>query len=435
MPSLKIIDNELYSLINEEERRQNNTVNLIASENYISQAVKDCMSSCLNNKYSEGQPGKRYYTGNKVIDKIELLCQTRSLTAFDLDETWGVNVQLYSGSGANFAIYTALCKPFDKIMGLDLVYDAHLSHKFLTKTKKISASSIFFESIPYKVDKKTERIDYDLLLKDVLLVRPKIIIAGTSCYPFCLDYKRFREIADNVGAYLLADISHIAGLISSKQIPSPFPYCDVVMTTTHKTLGGPRGAVIFYKNELKQQIDSAVFPGLQGSSHNHVIAAIATTMLETTTEKFKKIQELTIKNAKQLSISLSEAGFRVVGGGTETHLVLLDVASSGILGAEAEMILEHVSIICNRNTIPSDISFLQPSGIKLGTACISTLEFSSEDVKSLSMLIKDVLEVGSEISIKSKTIKDFESYLNNEYVDILKGFKKRTEYFTKSRKY
>ncbi|KAF0991404.1 hypothetical protein HZS_3468 [Henneguya salminicola] len=293
--SLSETDPEIYTLIMDEHKRQRTGLELIASENFTSVSVRECLGSCLTNKYSEGQPGKRYYGGNEYIDKIELLCQKRALKAFNLDETtWGVNVQPYSGSPANFAVYTGLLKPHDRIMGLNLPDGGHLTHGFMSKTKRVSATSIFWESIPYRINPLTGLIDYDELQKLAFSILPKLIIAGFSCYPRHLNYARFKTVADSVGALLMADISHISGLVSSGLSPNPFLYAHVVTTTAHKVLRGPRTGLIFYRkdkgpnhSDLENKINSAVFPGLQGGPHNNVIAGLATALKQVDTEEYK----------------------------------------------------------------------------------------------------------------------------------------------------
>ena len=299
-------DPEMYELVREEKRRQMSGLELIASENFCSRAALSVLGSCLNNKYSEGYPGQRYYGGTEVVDKVERLCQSRALEVYKLDpEKWGVNVQPYSGSPANFAVYTGLLAPHDRIMGQDLPHGGHLTHGFMTDTKRVSATSVFFESMPYKVDPATGRIDYDALEKSAGLFKPSIIIAGISCYSRNLDYKRFKEVADQNGSWLMADMAHVAGLVAAGQVPSPFEYCDVVTSTVHKTLRGPRAGIIFYrkglrsvdrngvetKYDIENKINLAVFPGLQGGPHNHAIAGIAVAMKQAKTEEFVDYQK------------------------------------------------------------------------------------------------------------------------------------------------
>lgn len=366
-------DPELYLLLMNENNRQIEGINLIASENITSYSVLECLGSCLTNKYSEGYPGKRYYSGNKYIDEVEILCQTRALDLFGLNpDVWGVNVQAYSGSPANFAIYTGICGKGGRIMGLDLSDGGHLTHGFATYTKKVSASSIFFESMPYKINPKTGLIDYNLLEKSAVLFKPHIIIAGVSSYPRLLDYKRFREICNKSKSYLLSDMSHIAGLVAAKLVPSPFEYSDIVSTTTHKTLRGPRGALIFYKKELEEKINNAVFPCLQGGPHNNNIAAIATSLKEASLPEFKIYQEKVLQNAKDLALELIKLGYKIVTNGTDTHMLLLDVSDLGINGLEAEKRLENNNIYTNKNTISGDKSVLKPSGIRIGTPVITS---------------------------------------------------------------
>ncbi|RVE42383.1 hypothetical protein evm_012961 [Chilo suppressalis] len=307
--SLTETDPELYEIIQNELHRQESGLEMIASENFTSVSVLQCLSSCLHNKYSEGMPHQRYYGGNEFIDEIEILAQKRSLEAYRLNpEEWGVNVQPYSGSPANFAVYTGVVEPHGRIMGLDLPDGGHLTHGFFTATKKISATSIFFESMPYKVNPETGLIDYDMLSETAKLFKPRLIIAGMSCYSRCLDYKRFRQIADQNGAYLMADMAHVSGLVAAGVIPSPFEHCDIVTTTTHKTLRGPRAGVIFYRKgvrsvkangtkvmyDFESRINQAVFPGLQGGPHNNAIAGIATAMKQATSSEFVYYQQQVI---------------------------------------------------------------------------------------------------------------------------------------------
>ena len=381
---LKDVDNEIYELIQEEDNRQRTNIELIASENFTSYAVRECLGSCLTNKYSEGRPEKRYYGGNEVIDKIELLCERRALEAFGLNEDdWSVNVQPYSGSPANFAVYTALLQPGDRIMGLDLPSGGHLSHGFQTDKKKISATSIFFTSKPYKVNNEGW-IDYDQLEKDVLEFKPRILICGASAYPRDFDYKKFREIADSVGSYLMADIAHISGLIVSGEMNNPFEYCDIVTTTTHKTLRGPRSGMIFVNKKSgdgnnEKKINEAVFPGLQGGPHNHQIAGLAVQLKEVMTQEFRDYIKKVKDNAKYLGEKLIEKGFELSTGGTENHLLLVKLRNFGITGSKMEKVCELANISLNKNTVVGDKSALSPTGIRIGTAYMTTLGFNDWD--------------------------------------------------------
>uniref|UniRef100_A0A1B6CYU9 Serine hydroxymethyltransferase n=1 Tax=Clastoptera arizonana TaxID=38151 RepID=A0A1B6CYU9_9HEMI len=410
--TLKEFDPEMYELVKSEKKRQLGGLEMIASENFTSQSVLDLLSSCLTNKYSEGLPGQRYYGGNHYIDKIELLCQKRCLEAFNLNpEEWGCNVQPYSGSPANLAVYTALLQPHDRIMGLDLPDGGHLTHGFMTANKKISATSIFFESMPYKVDPVTGLIDYDKLAENARLFKPKCIIAGISCYSRCLDYKRFREIANENGAYLFADMAHISGLVAAGVIPSPFQYADVVSTTTHKTLRGPRSGIIFFKKgvksvgkngekimyDLEARVNQAVFPTLQGGPHNHQIGAVATAMKQAKTPEFRKYQEQVLANAKTLCAGLQKRGYKISTGGTDVHLVLVDVRSAGLTGAKAEYILEEMNIACNKNTVPGDKSAFNPSGIRLGTPALTTRGLKEADIEVVVDFIDKGLKLANEV--------------------------------------
>lgn len=423
-------DPELMDLVRKEKKRQIQGLEMIASENFTSLSVLQCLSSCLHNKYSEGLPGQRYYGGNEYIDEIELLAQKRALDAYRLNpEEWGCNVQPYSGSPANFAVYTGLIEPHGRIMGLDLPDGGHLTHGFMTATKKVSATSIFFESMPYKVDPQTGLIDYDKLEESARIFKPKIIIAGISCYSRCLDYKRFRQIADAIGAYLFADMAHISGLVAAGVISSPFEFADVVSTTTHKSLRGPRAGVIFYRKgvrsvkangekvlyDLESKINQAVFPGLQGGPHNHAIAGIATCMLQAQTPEFKDYQVQIIKNARALCDGLLQRGYSISTGGTDVHLVLVDLRPAGITGARAEYILEEISIACNKNTVPGDKSALNSSGIRLGTPALTTRGLTEPDMARVVDFIDRGLQLSKEITaVSGPKLADFKRVLHED---------------------
>ncbi|KAI1291901.1 Serine hydroxymethyltransferase, cytosolic [Halotydeus destructor] len=430
--TLEQADPELFDLIKQEKRRQVSGLEMIASENFVSLAVQHALGSCLTNKYSEGYPGQRYYGGNEIIDQIEILCQKRSLETFGLDpEKWGVNVQPYSGSPANFAVYTGILGPHARIMGLDLPDGGHLTHGFQTATKKISATSIFFESMPYKINVATGLINYDELQRNATLFKPKLIIAGISCYPRHLDYKKFREICDENGAYLMADMAHVSGLVAAKEAPSPFEYCDVVTTTTHKTLRGPRSGIIFYRKgvrstdpktgkqtlyDFERKINEAVFPGLQGGPHEHQIAAIATAMKQAATPEFQSYQQQVVRNAKRLAEKLQAAGYTCVSGGTDNHLVWVDLRSQSLNGSRAEKILEEISIACNKNTVPGDKSALNPSGIRLGTPALTTRGLQEDDINKVADFIDQGIQLAKEIkeASPSNLLKDFVSTMHSD---------------------
>lgn len=381
-------DTQIKKLIEAENKRQKSVINLIASENYVSKDVMEALGSELTNKYAEGYPGKRYYGGNEIVDKIENICQQRALKTFGLsDKTWSVNVQPLSGSPANLAVYGALLKPGDKIMGMDLSHGGHLSHGF-----KVSATGKYYKQIPFGVDEKTEKLDYDALKKLAKKEKPQIIVAGFTAYPRKVDWKKFREIADSCGAILMVDMSHIAGLIAGKAYPAPFRYADVVTTTTHKTLRGPRSAMIFSKKEFSGAIDKSVFPGLQGGPHENAIASVAVALKEAQSASFKKYAEQVIKNAKAMSDELKKLGWRIVSGGTDSHLILVDTISQGVPGKEASDKLEKAGIIVNKNTIPGETrSPMDPSGIRLGTAAETTRGKKEKDFIKIAQKIDKVL--------------------------------------------
>ena len=407
---LKKTDPEIYNAIKGELERQRNNLELIASENFPSLAVLVTMASVMNNKYAEGYPGKRYYGGCEWMDVVETLAIERAKKLFGAEH---VNVQPLSGVPANLAAYMAVAKPGDTIMGLTLSHGGHLSHGH-----KVSFSGILFNAVQYTVNRDTELIDYEQLRKLAHEVRPKIIVSGASAYPRIIDFKKFREIADEVGAYHIADIAHIAGLVVAGLHPSPIPYADIVTTTTHKTLRGPRSAIIMCKQELARAVDKWVFPGLHGGPHMHVIAAKAVCFKEAMQDEFKEYQRQIVKNAKAMEETFKELGYRLVSGGTDTHLLLVDLRSKGITGKEAEEALDKAGITVNKNTIPYDPQkpFIA-SGIRIGTPAITTRGMKETEARKIVELIDRVLSnVGREQIYKevrqevNKLLKEFPLY-------------------------
>jgi glycine hydroxymethyltransferase len=418
--SLKEKDPELFDLIEQEKRRLWVGLELIASENYASSAIMECLGSVLTNKYSEGYPGLRYYGGNEYIDQIENLARDRTLKAFNLNsEEWGVNVQPYSGSPANFAAYTALLKPGEKLMGLDLYCGGHLTHGAQTETKKLSVSSIYFESKSYRISDKTELIDMENLEKTVLEFKPRLLIVGGSAYPRDYDYAHFRKIADSVGAYLMADIAHISGLVATGEQSSPFVHCDVVTSTTHKSLRGPRAGIILFNKKkdptIEEKINFSVFPLLQGGPHNHQIAAIATQMREVATPEFKLYTQQVRKNAKALAQTLMERNQKLITGGTDNHLMLWDVRPLGLTGSKIEKACDLVHITVNKNTIIGDKSALVPGGVRIGTPAITTRGMKEKDMQNIGEFLIRVTELCIEAQKKGgKNLKQFLSALESD---------------------
>jgi len=419
-------DTQIKKLLEVEKKRQKSVINLIASENVVSKDVLEALGSELTNKYSEGYPGHRYYGGNEVVDQIELLAQERALKLFQIHSSqkksqsgkWSVNVQPLSGSPANLAVYTALVPKSEKIMGMSLSHGGHLTHGH-----KVSATGKFWQQVPFGVDEKTEMIDYASLKKIAVAEKPKIIVCGFTAYPRTVDFKKFREIANASGAILMCDMSHFAGLVAGREYASPFDYCDIVTTTVHKTLRGPRSAMIFSRNDKyistekidtktgKKQIiknsyadliDKAVFPGLQGGPHNNQIAAVAVALKEADSADFKKYAKQVKKNANVLANELTKRGWHIISGGTDSHLVLMDVwmggvknekGAGGLTGQEASDRLEKAGIIVNKNTIPGEPrSAFDPSGIRLGSAAETTRGKKEVDFKKIAEKIDNILK-------------------------------------------
>jgi glycine hydroxymethyltransferase len=381
---LERTDPEIYELIKKEDRYQLESVRLIPSENYVSRAVLEATGSALTNKYSEGYPGRRYYEGQRFIDQIEVLAVDRAKALFGAEHA---NVQPYSGSPANLAVYFALLKPGDTLMGLALPHGGHLTHGW-----NVSITGTFWRPVHYTVDRETQRIDYDAVRDLARKERPKIIVTGATAYPRQFDFKAFGEIAKEVGAYLLADISHIAGLIVAGAHPDAVPYADVVMTTTHKTLRGPRGAMILCRKELADRIDKAVFPGLQGGPHNHTTAAIGVALKEASTPAFKEYAHQIVRNAKALAAELLARGFQLVSGGTDNHLILIDLTNKKVIGKKAAKALDEAGIVCNYNTVPFDPRKpFSPSGIRLGTPAVTSRGMGESEMRHIGAWIGEVV--------------------------------------------
>ena len=388
-----MIDPKLYKSIEDESKRQNEHIELIASENFVSKAVLDVTGSILTNKYAEGYPSKRYYGGCEYVDEVEELAREYACKLFNAEHA---NVQPHSGSSANMAVIMAALNPGDRILGMDLSAGGHLTHGY-----KLSFSGRLYESYSYGVDKETETINYDEVLKIAKEVKPKLIIAGASAYPREIDFKKFREIADEVGALLMVDMAHIAGLVATGLHSSPIPYADFVTSTTHKTLRGPRGGLILCKEKYAKDIDKMVFPGIQGGPLMHIIAGKAQCFYEDLRDDYKKYTKQIINNCKALGDSLKEEGFRLVSGGSDNHLLLVDTKVLGITGKDAETILGKVNITCNKNSIPFDIE--KPaitSGIRLGTPAMTTKGFNEDDFRKVGKLIASALKDQSEENLE-----------------------------------
>lgn len=385
--TIRMSDPELYGAMKNELERQRDHIELIASENFTSRAVMEAMGSHLTNKYAEGYPGARYYGGCEYVDIVEQLAIDRAKKLFGAEHA---NVQPHSGSQANVAVYLALLKPGDTILGMDLSHGGHLTHG-----SKASISGKYFNACFYGVDPETEMIDYEKAMQIAGECKPKIIIAGASAYSRIIDFKKMREIADEVGAYLMVDMAHIGGLVAAGVHPSPVPYADVVTSTTHKTLRGPRGAIILCKDELKKKINSAVFPGTQGGPLMHIIAGKAVCFKEAMSEEFKAYQRQVVKNAAVLADTLSENGIRLVSGGTDNHLMLADTMSLGRTGNEVQELLDAAHITANKNSIPFDTQSVKlTSGMRFGTPAVTTRGMGEEEMRDIGKMIVRIINDG-----------------------------------------
>lgn len=384
---VKAQDPELYGATMRELGRQRDHIELIASENFVSPAVMEAMGSHLTNKYAEGYPGARYYGGCQYVDEVETLAIERAKKLFGAEHA---NVQPHSGSQANVAVYLALLKPGDTILGMDLSHGGHLTHG-----SKASISGKHFHAVFYGVSPETEMIDYDMVQRRAEEEKPKLIIAGASAYPRFIDFKRMREIADSVGAYLMVDMAHVAGLVAAGEHPSPVPYAHVVTTTTHKTLRGPRGALILCTEELGKKIDSGVFPGTQGGPLMHIIAAKAVCFKEDLSDEFKSYQRQIVLNAAALADELQKRGIRLVSGGTDNHLMLADVMSRGRTGAEVQELLDMANITANKNTIPFDSQGVRTtSGMRFGSPAVTTRGMKETEMRQIGSMIAQLIEEG-----------------------------------------
>lgn len=417
--SLCVADPDVFGMMEKEKQRQFKGIELIASENFVCRAVMEALGSHLTNKYSEGMPGARYYGGNQFIDEIETLCCERALTAFGLDpDNWGVNVQPYSCTSANFAVYTGLLLPGDRIMGLDTPSGGNTSHGYYTPNgRKVSGASIFFESLPYKINPHTGYVDYDKLEERALDFRPKILICGGSSYPREWDYSRFRQIADKCGAVLMCDMAQISGLIAAKECVSPFDYCDIVTSTTHKSLRGPRGGIIFYRKgskprkrgilltqgdgsdryDFEDKINFAVFPALQGGPHNNHIAALAVALKQVATPEYTAYMQQVKKNAQALGSALLRRNCKLITGGTDNHLLLWDLRPLGLTGKNFEKVCEMCHITLNKIAIFDDNGTITPGGVRLGTPAMTSRGCLEADFETMADFLLRVVQITSTV--------------------------------------
>ena len=385
MNHLKLIDKEVHDAIEKEITRQKNTIELIASENFVSRAIMEAMGSPLTNKYAEGYPGRRYYGGCEYVDIVENLAIERAKKIFNADHA---NVQPHSGAQANTAVYFAALNIGDTVMGMNLSHGGHLTHG-----SPVNISGKYFNFVPYGVNKETQLIDYGNVMELAQKYKPKMIIAGASAYPRIIDFKRFKEIADSIGAYLMVDMAHIAGLVAAGLHPNPAIYADFTTSTTHKTFRGPRGGLILCKKEYARSIDKAIFPGTQGGPLMHIIAAKAVCFEEAMMPEFYNYQEQVVSNAKSLAESLKQKGFNLISGGTDNHLILIDLRNKGLTGKEAETVLDEVGITVNKNTIPYDPETpLVTSGIRVGTPAVTSRGMKEQEMEEIAELINETLE-------------------------------------------
>lgn len=388
-------DSELYEIMGKEIGRQEGNIELIASENFTSKAVMEAMGSPLTNKYAEGYPGKRYYGGCEFVDMVEDLARERMKKLFNAEHA---NVQPHSGSQANMAVYMTVLKPGDTVLGMNLSHGGHLTHG-----SPVNFSGKLYNFASYGVNKETETIDYDELEKVAQEVKPKLIVAGASAYPRIIDFKKFREICDKVGAYLMVDMAHIAGLVATGAHPSPVPYADFVTTTTHKTLRGPRGGAILCKEQYAKALDKTIFPGMQGGPLMHIIAAKAVCFHEAMKDDYKVYIDQVVKNARVLADELMKYDFRLISGGTDNHLMLVDLTNKGITGKEAEKLLDRARITANKNTIPFEtLSPMVTSGLRIGTPAVTTRGFREAEMKEIAALINLVISKKDEAIDEAK---------------------------------
>ncbi|WP_404455739.1 serine hydroxymethyltransferase [Oceanobacillus kapialis] len=385
MEHVKQADKEIFEAIRAEKTRQQEKIELIASENFVSEAVMEAMGSVLTNKYAEGYPGRRYYGGCEHVDVVENLARDRAKLLFGAEH---VNVQPHSGAQANMAVYFTVLEPGDTVLGMNLNHGGHLTHG-----SSVNFSGTLYNFVDYGVDKETEQLDYATVLEKAMEVKPKLIVAGASAYSRIIDFSKFREIADAVGAYLMVDMAHIAGLVATGLHPNPVPYADFVTTTTHKTLRGPRGGMILCKEEYAKKIDKSVFPGMQGGPLMHIIAAKAVSFKEALSDEFNTYTKQIIHNAQTLSKALNNEGVRIVSGGTDNHLLLLDVTPLGLTGKVAEKVLDDIGITTNKNTIPFDTeSPFITSGVRVGTAAVTSRGFGEEEMNEIASIISLTLK-------------------------------------------